>query len=208
MTGEREHEAVAPGTQVGLGIGKAVYVGGHPNFANVSEKVGLREGLTGMKFAPIPSILDQNYGFEMLFLGSLSQLYINGVEVKLGEHKVTSTKVTQTNVCQMNPCLNEGACEPASKPRGFKCKCASGFSGDHCERPGHKCGDSKNLTAGIPAEIGISENVRFSVICDKNSMCVVEGDNGGTYKCLCHFNTSGPTCSEGIILQQDLFGIL
>ena len=114
---EAEVSGVSPGRYVGLTLTQDLYLGGIPDFNQISKLNGFRRG----------------------FDGCLSLFKINGIVQELFNDGETYA-VGHCDTCLPSPCLNSGVCQEAiMSPTGYKCICPPGFSGNDCEKVSETC---------------------------------------------------------------------
>ncbi|CAB3372768.1 Hypothetical predicted protein [Cloeon dipterum] len=96
-----------------LNLEQPLYIGGVPSADDVHKSSGVTIGLDG----------------------AIQLVAVNGGEVveNFAKHAVSKKRVThfQGPPCLKSACKNGGVCEP--KFNKYKCKCANGFTGLHCE---------------------------------------------------------------------------
>ncbi|XP_032903835.1 basement membrane-specific heparan sulfate proteoglycan core protein isoform X4 [Amblyraja radiata] len=94
----------------GLDLNEELYIGGYPNFDNISKVTGSNSG----------------------FMGCIRQLIIQGDEVIFSAPDLRAKGISNCPVCKDNPCKNGGQCLD-SKTSSYVCRCRSGFTGSNCE---------------------------------------------------------------------------
>ncbi|XP_022668849.1 basement membrane-specific heparan sulfate proteoglycan core protein-like isoform X5 [Varroa destructor] len=106
------------GPMTGLDLRAPLYLGGVPDFRNISKANGFTSG----------------------FIGCISELVVGVRQIALqGTGTEFSEGVTECDTCALNPCLNNGVCQPAPTPAGYSCLCIPGFTGDTCLHTGESC---------------------------------------------------------------------
>ncbi|XP_072101165.1 basement membrane-specific heparan sulfate proteoglycan core protein isoform X3 [Mobula birostris] len=94
----------------GLDLNEELYVGGYPNFDNISKVTGSNSG----------------------FVGCIRQLIIQGDEVIFSASDLKAKGISNCPVCKDNPCKNGGRCVD-SETSSYVCHCREGFTGSNCE---------------------------------------------------------------------------
>ncbi|XP_078281510.1 basement membrane-specific heparan sulfate proteoglycan core protein [Rhinoraja longicauda] len=94
----------------GLDLNEELYIGGYPNFDNISKVTGSNSG----------------------FMGCIRQLIIQGDEVIFSAPDLKAKGISNCPVCKDNPCKNGGQCVD-SETSSYVCRCRSGFTGSNCE---------------------------------------------------------------------------
>ncbi|XP_049843588.1 basement membrane-specific heparan sulfate proteoglycan core protein isoform X30 [Schistocerca gregaria] len=104
----------------GLDLKEPLFIGGVPDYRQISSQSGFTRGFKGC--------------VSRLVLSAASQ------PVDLMREAIESEGVTACDACSHSPCSNGGVCqEAADSPRGFTCLCTPGFSGTLCDRYGEAC---------------------------------------------------------------------
>ncbi len=131
-----------------------LFIGGYSRFVNISSLTGTTQG----------------------FIGSISQLEINGQMLDLIVDADFGFGITQSNVsvCAGNPCLNSGECVEMGP--SFVCNCPTGFIG-------LLCGSNED-----PCVVGAG-------LCAFGSTCQASSD-GLNFVCICPLNRGGELCDE------------
>ncbi|XP_069775261.1 basement membrane-specific heparan sulfate proteoglycan core protein isoform X3 [Narcine bancroftii] len=94
----------------GLDLNEELYIGGYPNFDNISKVTGSNSG----------------------FMGCIRQLVIQGDEVIFSAPHLKAKGISNCPVCKDNPCKNGGQCVD-SETSSYVCHCRPGFTGSNCE---------------------------------------------------------------------------
>uniref|UniRef100_A0A4W3GQQ4 Heparan sulfate proteoglycan 2 n=1 Tax=Callorhinchus milii TaxID=7868 RepID=A0A4W3GQQ4_CALMI len=94
----------------GLDLNEDLYVGGYPDFDNISKATGLDSG----------------------FMGCIRQLTIQGDEVIFSLPELRATGISNCPTCKDKPCKNGGNCVDSDTSR-YVCLCKRGFTGSNCE---------------------------------------------------------------------------
>ncbi|XP_051895600.1 basement membrane-specific heparan sulfate proteoglycan core protein isoform X2 [Pristis pectinata] len=94
----------------GLDLNEELYIGGYPNFDNISKVTGSNSG----------------------FMGCIRQLIIQGDEVIFSAPDLKAKGISNCPVCKDNPCKNGGQCVD-SETSSYVCHCRQGFTGSNCE---------------------------------------------------------------------------
>ncbi|XP_041062394.1 basement membrane-specific heparan sulfate proteoglycan core protein isoform X1 [Carcharodon carcharias] len=94
----------------GLDLNEELYVGGYPNFDNISKVTGSNSG----------------------FMGCIRQLIIQGDEVIFSAPGLKARGVSNCPTCKDNPCKNGGQCVD-SETSSYACQCRRGYTGSNCE---------------------------------------------------------------------------
>ncbi|XP_072887750.1 basement membrane-specific heparan sulfate proteoglycan core protein isoform X3 [Hemitrygon akajei] len=94
----------------GLDLNEDLYIGGYPNFDNISKVTGSNSG----------------------FMGCIRQLIIQGDEVIFSAPDLKTKEISNCPVCKDNPCKNGGQCVD-SETSSYVCHCREGFTGSNCE---------------------------------------------------------------------------
>jgi len=104
------------------------------------------------------------------------------------EHK---TCFFQCDACYMFPCSNGGTCQPTSD-RGFRCQCAPGFHGKHCENMIDACfgNPCRNHGACKLLEEGRFRYFRSDIPSRDSRSCVCS--------CQCSAGFTGDRCESNI----------
>uniref|UniRef100_A0A1I8AA28 EGF-like domain-containing protein n=1 Tax=Steinernema glaseri TaxID=37863 RepID=A0A1I8AA28_9BILA len=89
------------------------------------------------------NIRKEHIGVNKPFIGSISQMLVNGKPVDLGESAKRDDDVSQTQICSDNPCQNGAECTVVNVAKGFTCKCPHGYSGDVCQFKDGNCTSTK-----------------------------------------------------------------
>ncbi|XP_067272516.1 slit homolog 1b isoform X2 [Pseudorasbora parva] len=118
--------------------------------------------------------------------------------------------------CSSNPCQNNGRCR-SDATHHYKCSCALGYQGQHCEVSVSACEGDPCLNGGTChseearkafsclcplgysgqfCELDVDECVENK--CENGTICV---DGVGNYSCVCPHPFSGPRCEE---YEEDL----
>ncbi|XP_059170575.1 basement membrane-specific heparan sulfate proteoglycan core protein-like [Physella acuta] len=107
----------APGQHVGLDLAEPLYIGNVPDLGQLPPSVGFTSG----------------------FIGGVSQVQVQGVNLNLGAQAREIVGVQQDDVCSGNKCFYGGTCRPFNIRQGFMCQCPPGYGGDRCERTEERC---------------------------------------------------------------------
>lgn len=102
----------ALGAFQGLDLAEPLYIGGVSDFSRIQRSTGLTKGL----------------------VGCVSRVSIGGTELDIVRDATSTTGVTTCETCAENPCKNRGVCQEAASSQGYTCLCASGFSGQNCDK--------------------------------------------------------------------------
>ncbi|XP_078095298.1 basement membrane-specific heparan sulfate proteoglycan core protein isoform X4 [Mustelus asterias] len=94
----------------GLDLNEELYVGGYPDFDNISKVTGSNSG----------------------FMGCIRQLIIQGDEVIFSAPELKARGISNCPTCKDNPCKNGGLCVD-SETSSYACHCRSGYTGSNCE---------------------------------------------------------------------------
>ncbi|XP_054159296.1 basement membrane-specific heparan sulfate proteoglycan core protein-like isoform X2 [Oppia nitens] len=114
---QREIKGTSSGSNVGLDLLEPLYIGGVPDFDQISKQNGFTTG----------------------FIGCIS-LFKVGVIVHELINDAKAQSVSNCETCTPNTCANQGLCQETSlKPSGYSCVCPAGFSGQNCEKIGDAC---------------------------------------------------------------------
>jgi hypothetical protein len=114
---EMEITGSATGRFLGLDLLEPLYIGGVPDFSQISK---------------------QN-GFDRGFVGCISLFKVGTVVHELVKD-AEAHSVTTCETCATRPCVHDGICQEAAlSPFGYKCICPPGFSGQDCEKIGDAC---------------------------------------------------------------------
>ncbi len=106
----------------GLDLMTPLYIGGHPDFSRLPKDVGFTNG----------------------FDGCVSQVKIKGKSQDLAK-LVTVSGLSTCRSCETGTgsekelCENGGHCQEANTPRGHRCICQDGYSGERCQKMGLAC---------------------------------------------------------------------
>ncbi|CAG2167829.1 unnamed protein product, partial [Oppiella nova] len=110
-------KGTAPGLKIGLDLLEPLYIGGVPDFSQISKQNGFNKGFVGC--------------ISLFKVGTVTHELVNEAEA----HSVTNCET-----CAPNTCANQGVCQETSlKTSGYTCVCAAGFSGNNCEKIGDSC---------------------------------------------------------------------
>ena len=136
----------------GLDLATSLFLGGHSNVVDL--------------------------GFNQGFMGCISQLKVNGIEIDiLPRDGIETCKSCNHFDVQ---CDNGGHCQEANNPGGYTCLCQSGFSGSHCQKIGVAC---------YPGACGVGQCVSTT--------------NG--FECKCPFGLQGLLCDKAISIKEPYF---
>ncbi|XP_072334658.1 basement membrane-specific heparan sulfate proteoglycan core protein isoform X2 [Scyliorhinus torazame] len=94
----------------GLDLNEELYVGGYPDFHNISKVTGSNSG----------------------FMGCIRQLIIQGDEVIFSAPETKGKGISNCPTCKENPCKNGGRCVD-SETSSYACHCRTGYTGSNCE---------------------------------------------------------------------------
>ncbi|CAH1774180.1 unnamed protein product, partial [Owenia fusiformis] len=157
----QEYRGRAPGNFRGLDLVDNMYLGGVPDYNKIPQAAGFRQG----------------------FVGAVSRVQLDGVQLDLGADAIEIINVIGYDSCKKKPCQNQGECLAASTDEGYKCQCLTGFSGKNCEIQGEKC---------------------FPGACGERGRCYdLRGDLG--YSCTCPVGKLGDRCEQGISILYPSF---
>lgn len=81
-------------------------------------------------------------------------------------------EIEPCNTCESNLCKNSGVCQEAYAPKGYKCICSSGYSGEMCESTGQSCYPSKLILGRYLSNMVIN-NVRLILCMQSNLFCSI-----------------------------------
>ncbi|ESO03052.1 hypothetical protein HELRODRAFT_80670, partial [Helobdella robusta] len=102
-------EGVTSGAFTQLTLTLDLYIGGHRNFDEITQKIQARKS----------------------FEGCIQKLSINKRQMKLIEEAKTGINVKNCeHMCDKHPCLNGGKCVPDKD--NYECSCLLGYSGTNC----------------------------------------------------------------------------
>ncbi|XP_072758586.1 basement membrane-specific heparan sulfate proteoglycan core protein isoform X15 [Anoplolepis gracilipes] len=117
VDGENSYKVVAVGRRQGLDLKEPLYIGGLPNYDEISHQSEVNTG----------------------FVGCISRLVLGEKQVNLIDDQTSSVGITNCETCAENPCNNGGVCQEAATKNGYTCLCRAGFSGKHCDYVGQSC---------------------------------------------------------------------
>ncbi|XP_060518138.1 basement membrane-specific heparan sulfate proteoglycan core protein isoform X3 [Cylas formicarius] len=103
-----EHE----GKYFGLDLSEPLFLGGVPDYGNISPDVEIDRGL----------------------VGCVSRFKIGYAHQDILQEALNTTGITNCETCTENKCLNQGACQEALTTEGYTCVCPAGFSGPTCNK--------------------------------------------------------------------------
>lgn len=122
VDGEGPYIGNAEGKYIGLDLSEPLYLGGVPNFNEISPEANAYTG----------------------FVGCISRLKIGYTHLDIMKKATVKQGVTTCETCSENKCQNQGVCQEALSPEGYSCICPSGFSGPTCNRlKGEACSPCK-----------------------------------------------------------------
>jgi hypothetical protein len=102
----------AEGKYIGLDLSENLYVGGVPNFSEISPEVGTYNG----------------------FVGCISRFKIGYNHQDITKQAIAKLGITTCETCSHDKCKNRGVCQEALSPEGYSCICTPGFSGPNCQK--------------------------------------------------------------------------
>ncbi|KAL1514177.1 hypothetical protein ABEB36_003476 [Hypothenemus hampei] len=106
------------GKYFGLDLSEPLFLGGVPDYENISPEVDMERGLVGCI-----SKFKIGYSYQDILHDSLN-----------------STGITNCETCTENKCQNRGTCQEALTTEGYTCICPPKFSGPTCnKRKGQAC---------------------------------------------------------------------
>lgn len=108
--------AFPPMKQSGVELLEPLYLGGVPNFKDISESAA-SEG----------------------FVGCISRLILKDREIELKQDATFAEGTTSCETCANDVCQNEGVCLETQSEQGFTCICKAGFTGKSCAVEGISC---------------------------------------------------------------------
>lgn len=112
----------AEGKYIGLDLSEQLYLGGVPDFDEISPDVGVSNG----------------------FVGCISRFKIGYNYVDITKEATTKHGITTCETCSHDKCKNRGVCQEALSPEGYSCICTPGYSGPTCEKlKGEACSPCK-----------------------------------------------------------------
>lgn len=124
VDGQGPYIGQSGGKNQGLDLVEQFYVGGVPNFNDISPHAGSTEG----------------------FVGCISRLVIGRVPQDLIRDATAKNGITTCETCTENPCENQGVCQEAQTKEGYSCLCPAGFSGPTCNKVGEACYPGKFIS--------------------------------------------------------------
>lgn len=114
----------AEGRYLGLDLSEPLYLGGVPNFQQISPETRAYKG----------------------FVGCISRFKIGSVFQDIVNEAVSKEGITTCETCIENPCQNQGVCQEALTPEGYTCICPAKYSGPTCNKlKGEACSPCKTL---------------------------------------------------------------
>lgn len=106
------------GKAVGLDLSLPLYMGGVPNFENITSIVELDQG----------------------FVGCIANFKVGSKRYDLISDSEDSFEVSRCDTCMYHQCQNGGICkENVFTPEDYECVCPVGFNGKYCEISGDTC---------------------------------------------------------------------
>ncbi|XP_017768750.1 PREDICTED: basement membrane-specific heparan sulfate proteoglycan core protein-like isoform X5 [Nicrophorus vespilloides] len=107
-----------PGTSLGkfsgLTINENLFIGGVPDFNDISPMANAHRG----------------------FVGCISKLKIGNADIDILKEAHMKRGTTDCETCSENLCENNGVCQESLSKDGFMCICRSGYSGPTCNKVG------------------------------------------------------------------------
>ncbi|XP_066260113.1 basement membrane-specific heparan sulfate proteoglycan core protein isoform X1 [Euwallacea similis] len=106
------------GKYFGLDLSEPLFLGGVPNYNNISPEMGIDTGL----------------------VGCISKFKIGYVYQDILHDSLNSSGITNCETCTESKCQNQGTCQEALTTEGYTCICPPKFSGSTCnKRKGEAC---------------------------------------------------------------------
>ncbi|XP_044266425.1 basement membrane-specific heparan sulfate proteoglycan core protein isoform X19 [Tribolium madens] len=102
----------AEGKYIGLDLSEQLYLGGVPDFDEISPEVGVLNG----------------------FVGCISRFKIGFNYIDITKQAKYKHGITTCETCSHDKCKNRGVCQEALSPEGYSCICTPGYSGPNCEK--------------------------------------------------------------------------
>ncbi|XP_064212839.1 basement membrane-specific heparan sulfate proteoglycan core protein [Tribolium castaneum] len=102
----------AEGKYIGLDLSEQLYLGGVPDFDEISPEVGVSNG----------------------FVGCISRFKIGYNHIDITKQAKSKHGITTCETCSHDRCKNRGVCQEALSPEGYSCICTPGYSGPNCEK--------------------------------------------------------------------------
>ncbi|XP_064610527.1 LOW QUALITY PROTEIN: basement membrane-specific heparan sulfate proteoglycan core protein-like [Liolophura sinensis] len=158
---EPSYMGEAQGRFVGLDLEDSLYLGAVPDFARIPQAAGFRSG----------------------FVGTVSQMELQGDSIDLGEEARSLVGIREYQVCRDSPCENGGTCEPANTNYGYRCNCPQGYAGRRCELSGERC---------------------YPGACGSEGRCYNQPGLSG-YLCICPIGKTGPGCQVEVNIVDPFF---
>nr|XP_018667928.2 uncharacterized protein LOC104265851 isoform X1 [Ciona intestinalis] len=165
------------------------------------------------KFCSLQQNRDASKTFEKEGIGDPEIKFISDDSV---QHKgfILRYRIERYDYCESSPCQNEGTCElDDDTEEGWKCECASGWTGQVCDEDLDECEDEPCENEGkcstpefdmysCECPVGFSgENCETNIDDCKSSPCQNEGsceDGVDRYDCECVEGYTGEHCETDI----------
>lgn len=110
------------GKYFGLDLSESLFLGGVPDYNNISPDVDIHQGL----------------------VGCISKFKIGNTYQDILHDAYNTTGITHCETCTENKCQNRGTCQEALTTEGYTCICPINFSGPTCnKRKGEACSPCK-----------------------------------------------------------------
>ncbi|ERL92782.1 hypothetical protein D910_10090 [Dendroctonus ponderosae] len=167
------------GKYYGLDLAEPLFLGGVPDYDNISPEVNIDVGLVGeqrfvRRYWASPF-------YAALFAGCISKFKIGYNFQDILRDALNSTGITNCETCTENKCQHRGTCQEALTTEGYTCICSAMFSGPTCDkRKGEACS---------PYACGVGK--------------CIDTDYG--FQCQCPLGRSGRNCEKTVQVYEPAF---